>query len=147
VTLKLMWSLPSDFTSWKKSKWWELQPWNTIVSRGDPGQMRSPTWNYINKHRSAFYSSVASFFVWLVNRCACGHTRSFRFCIGSKFKSRWPDVMVSVRWLSHAEPTWWLEGAERQVAVKSWNSLSTCFYSLVSSIQKKLFTSIIFFYE
>jgi len=103
---------------------------------------------YVSTRRSAFHASVASFFVWHVKRCACGHPRSFRFCNGSEFGSGRPDVMVSVRWLSHAEPTLWLEEAERQVAVKSWNSLSACFYGRVSSIQhKKFFRHKIFCYE
>jgi len=28
-------------------------------------------------------------------------------------------VLVGVRWLTHADPTLWLEGAKRQMAVKS----------------------------
>jgi len=71
-----------------------IKPWNTIVGLADSGQ---------------FNSSVASFFVWLVNRCAFGHLRSFRFCTGSGFGSSRPDVSVSVRWRNHADPTLWLE--------------------------------------
>ena len=73
--------------------------------------------------------------------------RSLRFYSvgkGCDFGSRWPDVMVIVRWLTHAEPTLCVEGSKRQVAINSWNSLSACFYGLVSSVQKKLFTPIIF---
>jgi len=44
---------------------------------------RSSTWNYVSARRRAFNSSVASFFVWLANRCACGHPRLFRFCRGA----------------------------------------------------------------
>ena len=71
--------------------------------------------------------------------CACSHPRSFRLCKGSEFGSRRPDVKVSVRWLTHADPTLWLEGAKRQAAVKSWNSFSACFYGRVSSTQQKKF--------
>jgi len=56
---------------------------------------------------------------------------------------------------NHSDPTLWLGGNHadptgvlHQVVVKSWNSLSTCFYGLVSSIQKeKFFTPIMFYYE
>jgi len=47
--------------------------------------------------------------------------------------------MVSVKWLTHAEPTLWLVGDKRQVAVKSGNSLSAYFYGRISSIQHKNF--------
>ena len=82
--------------------------------------------------------------MWLVNRCACDLPRSFRFLQGKgcDFGSSWPDVMVSVMWLTHADPTLWLEGAKRHLSAKRWNSLSACFYGLVSSIQKKFFTPI-----
>jgi len=51
-------------------------PAPAIVGLADPGQMRSFTWNYASTRRRAFNSSVASFFVLLVNRCACGHPHS-----------------------------------------------------------------------
>jgi len=33
-----------------------------------------------------------------MNRCACGHPHSFRFCAGSEFESGRPDESISVRW-------------------------------------------------
>ena len=45
-----------------------------------PRQMRLPRVTYVRTRRSAFHASVASFFVRLADRCACGRTRSFRFC-------------------------------------------------------------------
>jgi len=122
--------------------------WNTNVGHGYPGHMRSSTSNYVSARRRAFNSSQASFFVWLVNRCACGHRRFFRFCKRSEF----------VTSSGHADPTLWLMwddkcrlnprygqmGDECRVAVKSWNSISAWFCDLVSSIQKeKVFTPII----
>jgi len=123
-----------------------LKPWNVIMGVADPGQISSPRETHVSTRRSALHAPVASFFVWHVKGCACGQPRSYRFCKGSGLGSSRPDVIVSVRWHGQAEPTLWLEGAKRQVAVKSWNSLSACFYGLVSSIQqKKFFTPIIFF--
>jgi len=116
-----------------------LSPWNTIVGLADPGQMRSLTWNYVSARRRAFNCSVASFFVWLL-KGARAVAHDFH-----GFGPSRPDVGVSVRWWNHADPTLWLEGVLRQVAVKSWNSFSACFYGLVSSIQKeKFFTPINF---
>jgi len=78
------------------------KPWNTIVGLANPNQMRSFTWNYVSARRRAFKSSVASFFVTLANRCACGHPHSFRLCAGSEFGSGRPDESISVRrhWVS-----------------------------------------------
>ena len=106
-----------------------VKPWSDAVI----------TWN-LRKHASERFPRFSSFIILCdVERCACGHLRSYRFCKGSEFWSRWPDVIVSVRWPTHSDPTLWLEGAKRQVAVKSWNSLSACFYGRVSSIQHKQF--------
>jgi len=58
-------------------------PWNTNTGLDDPIHMRSSTWNYVSARRRAFNSSAASFFVWLVNRWACGHPSSFQFCKGA----------------------------------------------------------------
>jgi len=51
------------------------------------------------------------------------------------------------RFFSILSPTHVMVKEEKcQVAVKIWNSLSTCFYDLVSSIQKeKFFTPILLF--
>jgi len=68
------------------------------VGLTDPGQMRSFALIYVSGSRRTFNFSVASFFVLLVNRCACGHPHSFRFCAGSEFGSGRPDVSISVTW-------------------------------------------------
>jgi len=103
-------------------------------------------WVHSRETTQAFNSSVTSFSVWLVNRYACGHPRSSRFArerVRYEFGSPWPDVMVSVTWL-WAHCTHVVVNGGR--APGGWNSLSTCFYGLVSSVQKeKLFTPIIFF--
>ena len=117
------------------------------MGHGYPGQMRSFTWKYASARRRAFNSSIASFLCDLyIGALAVIHD-FYQFCKGaSSSGSRWPDVVVSVRCKRHAGPTLWLMGVERQVAVKSWNSLSACFYGLVSSIQtEKFFTPMIFF--
>ena len=125
-----------------------LKPSIDVVGSSNPNQMRWPRETYASTRRSFFHASVASFFIWHVKRCACGHPRPFRFCKKSEFGSRWPDVMVSVSLLTQVDPTLSLEGAKRHVATKSWNSLSACFCGCVSSMQhKKFFRSTIFCYE
>ena len=99
----------------------------------------------LREHASAslqLFSSFISLWDLLKGARAVVHD-SHRFCKGGGFGSSRPDV--SVRWRNHADPTLWLEGVLRQVPVKSWNSLSACFYGLVSNIQKeKFFTPTIF---
>jgi len=105
---------------------------------------RSFTLNYGSGSRHTLNCSVASCFCVASNRCDCGNSRSSRFCKGassSRFGSRRPDDSISVRpWGAH-NPTIWFMGTE---PVKSWNSFKACFYGRVSSIQKKLFTPIVF---
>ena len=122
------------------------QPWNTFVGLADPGQKRSFTWKYGSGSRRAFNSSVASFFVWLViGAIAVMHALLdfSRERVRHEFGSRWPDIMISVRWWVTHNPTIWFMGAE---LVKCWNSLRACFYGRVSSIQnEKFFAPIVFF--
>jgi len=133
-------------SSWLHWDW--LLTWNTYAGQANPGQMRSFTRNYVSWGRRAFNSSVASFFVWLVIGAITVIHALLDFArerVRHEFGSRWPDVMVSVRWWGTHNPTIWFMGAE---PVKSWNSLRACFYGRVSSIWKeKLFTPIVFFYE
>ena len=120
------------------------QPWITYVDVDDPGQMRSFTWNYVSGSRSAFNSSVASFFVWpVIGAIAVIHGLPdfARKRVRHEFGSRWPDESIHVRWWGSHNPTIWFMEAE---PVKSWISLRACFYGRVSSIQKKLFTPIVF---
>jgi len=75
-------------------------PWNTYVGDGNPGQMRSFTWNHVSGSRRAFSSSVASCFVWLViGAIAVIHALLdfTRERVRREFGSRWPDVVVGVR--------------------------------------------------
>jgi len=69
---------------------------------------------------------------------------ALRFCNGWGLGSPKPNVMVSVKWHGHAEPSLWLEGVSCHVATKSWNSLIACFYGRVSRIQHKTFRGAIY---
>jgi len=89
----------------------------------------------LRKRKSARFQLFSSF-----NRCDCGNPPSSRFCKGAS--SSRVRVWQTRRWGAH-NPTIWFMGAE---AVKSSNSLRACFYGRVSSIQKKLFTPIVFFF-
>jgi len=102
---------------------------------GRPGSNEFITW-YLRKRALVRFQLFSSFiFVCdqLVGARAVVHD-FHRFWKGSGFGSSRPDVSVIVGWRNHADPTSWLEGVTRQVAVKISNSLSACFYGLVSSI-------------
>jgi len=79
-----------------------INPWKrataiTFTVPTDPSQMRPPTWN-LRKHTSGRFPRFSSFiFVWLVNRCACGRPRSFRFC--SVGKRLWFPVQLTRRYV------------------------------------------------
>jgi len=83
--------------------------YQTLVKCGDHV---IPT--YLSTRRSAFQASAASFFTCHMWADVCKGALAvilalFNFAKIEFVLSR-PNVMVSVRWQTHAEPTLWLKG-------------------------------------